>query len=176
MPVLEFRFVLSSLDVLTGMRVMQAQSLGFRVLMLALGVCAVISWGFALTTHEEAVHTLALAWTVLGVFLLVYQLMVVPWTLTSELRLNDHVRAESTWQVGLDGITIHTARKRTFLPWSDVARVLETPAHLLFVYAGDRHQFQIVPRRALTPEQARTLARLIAAHVSEPVRPRILPS
>jgi hypothetical protein len=176
MPLLEFRFVLSSLDVLIGMRVMQAQSLGFRTAMVAIGVCAVISWGFALTTHEEAVHTLTLALTVLGAFLLVYQLIVVPWTLTNELGLNDHVRAESTWQVDPDGITIHTAHKRTFLPWSDFARVLETPTHYLFVYVSDRHQFQIVPRRALTPDQARTLVRLIAAHVPEPVRSQVLPS
>jgi hypothetical protein len=176
MPLLEFRFVLSSLDVLTGMRVMQAQSLGFRVLMLAIGVCAVISWGFALITREEAVHALALALTVLGAFLLVYQLIVVPWTLTNELGMNDHVRAESTWHVDPYGITIHAAQKRTFLLWSDFACVLETPAHYLFVYVSDRHQFQIVPRRALTPDQARTLARLIAAHVPEPVRSRFLPS
>ena len=176
MPLLEFRFALSSRDVLTGMRVMQAQSLGFRTAMLAVGVGVVISWGFALTTHEEAVHTLALALTVLGGFLVVYQLIVVPWTLTDELGMNDHVRAESTWQVGPDGITIHTAQKRTFLPWSDFAQVLETPAHYLFVYVSDRHQFQIVPRRALTPDQARTLARLVAAHVSVRAQPRILPS
>lgn len=176
MPFLEFRFVLSSRDVLTGMRVMQTQSLGFRTAMLAIGVWAVISWGFALSTHEEAVHTLALAVTVLGAFLVVYQLIVVPWTLTDELGMNDHVRAESTWQVDPDGITIHTAHKRTFLPWSDFARVLETPAHYLFVYVSDRHQFQMVPRRALTPDQARMLARLIAAHVSERVQPQILPS
>ncbi len=161
MEPIELQFALNSDDLLRGTRAFFLKSLRFRIALVGLALLTLAAWITALQVGRLGVN-LALAVTVITVFLVAYRAILLPWTLSKEMALDERVSAESTWVFKPDRITITNQFSEMHLDWANFSRILETDTHYLFVYANDANLFQLVPKRAIPPQLEMPFRRLVA--------------
>lgn len=161
MEPIELQFALNGEDLLRGTRAFFLRSLRFRIALIALALLTLAAWITALQVGRLGVN-LALALTVMTVFLIAYRALLLPWTLAREMAQDERVRAESTWAFRPDRITITNQYSEMHLDWANFSRILETDTDYLFVYATDANLFQLVPKRAIPPQLEMPFRRLIA--------------
>jgi YcxB-like protein len=158
---IELQFALNSDDLLRGTRAFFLKSLRFRIALVGLGLLTLAAWITALQVGRLGVN-LALAVTVVTVFLVAYRAVLLPWTLSKEMAKDERLSAESTWVFKPDRITITNQFSEMHLDWANFSRILETDTHYLFVYANDANLFQLVPKRAIPPQLEMPFRRLVA--------------
>ncbi|MEH0935057.1 hypothetical protein [Micromonospora psammae] len=132
-----------------------------RIFMVCLGLLLILT-GLAAYDGEPGWRTIC-ASVALGIGICwMIKFFIMPWQLVRRL--------PTTWfhprhyRVDADGVEWSSPTARTWIGWAAVGRVTTEPFAYLLWQPGGLGMWDI-PRGALTPDQDRDLAALIAAHV-----------
>jgi hypothetical protein len=130
--------------------------------LIALGGFVILNLGMA------AIFSGPVRW-IFAALALVFPFIVFvmnPWQVARQVLKHERLRAETTWQVHEDGVTISTAFAENRMDWGTFQRVVETNAYFMLLYTVNRRAFQLLPKRAFAaPEQEQSFRELLAARV-----------
>lgn len=161
---LEFRFALTKDEFVRNARWYYVRRPSTWILLVLLVVLAITQW--------SAFYVSPLLFVVAaGLPLLLYVtvlFLIVPWLLGRQVQRNERMRVEMNWRVTDDRIAVSSAHGESWMDWGTFQRVVETPHAYLLIFATNKNMFQIVPKRALTPEQRSVFEQLLAQKLSAP--------
>lgn len=161
---LEFRFALTKDEFVRNVRAFHLRRRTTWIFLVVFVVLAIIQWSLFYVALDVLVLT-ALLPLVLYLGLL---FVILPWMLGRQIQRNERMRVEMHWRVTEDRITVSSAHGESWMDWGTFQRVVETPHAYLLIFATNKNMFQIVPKRALTPEQRSIFEQLLAQKLSAP--------
>lgn len=113
------------------------------------------------------------------IFFLLILFFVNPIRVGDQVRKNERLRSETTWEVDSDQIVIRTAYAESKFDWGTIGQVYESDEHFLMIYSANKRMFQILPKRAFASAEQmagfRALVELTVGSISR-VRSLRLPA
>lgn len=161
---LEFRFALTKEEFVRNVRAFYLRRPTSWILLVIFVVFAVIQWSL----FEISPLLLVLGIGLPLLFYVVGLFGFMPWLLGRQVQRNERMRVEMSWRVTDDRITVSSAHGESWMDWGTFQRVVETPHAYLLIFATNKNMFQIVPKRAFTPEQRSVFEQLLAQKLSAP--------
>jgi hypothetical protein len=159
---LEFRFALTRDEFVRGARAFYLRQRSTWFFLAVLTLFGIVNW----VMFDLPALPLILG-TLLPLILYILVLFVVmPWLMGRQVQRNERLRVEMTWRVSDDRISVTTAHAESSMDWGTFRKVITTPDSYLLIFAINKNMFQIVPKRALTPEQIPEFEQLLAQKLS----------
>lgn len=161
---LEFRFALTRDEYVRSVRAFHLRRPMNWIFLVVFVVLAMIQWSLFYVALDLFVLTALLPL----LFYVATLFVIMPWMLGRQIQRNERMRVEMNWRVTEDRIAVSSAHGESTMDWGTFQRVVETPDAYLLIFSVNKNMFQIVPKRALTPEQRPVFEQLLAQKLSAP--------
>ncbi|NJD58672.1 MAG: hypothetical protein C3F13_18020 [Anaerolineales bacterium] len=97
-----------------------------------------------------------------------YILFVQPRGIADKAMANEQLAAETTWELGEQGVDISTSFGSTHLNWEDFSRMVTTKEYYLLLIKGNQRTFRFLPRKVFTsPQEQDTFLSLVTGHLKK---------
>jgi hypothetical protein len=166
-PILTLRYTPEKNDYAQVLRIYFFQQTGSRI---ALGFLVI---AFAIIIYSVATQTtpitiLQIVWLLLPPVFIVYVLFVQPRSMANRAIANEQLAAETTWEVGEQGIDISTSFGSSHLNWDELSQLTTSKEYYLLMLKGKKRAFRFLPRRVFTsPPDQDTFLQLVSSHLTK---------
>lgn len=161
---LEFRFALTRDEFVRGAKAFYLRQPTNWFLLVIFVIFAIAEW----IVFDVALVVLVVSALLPLLLYLAVLFVIMPWLLGRQVQHNERLRVEMSWRVTDDQIAVSSAHGESSMDWGTFQRVVETPDAYLLVFATNKNMFQIVPKRAFTPDQRPVFEQLLARKLNVP--------
>jgi hypothetical protein len=141
----------------TGSRI----SLGFLVI-----IFAYMAYSIATSAVTPSIFEIILL--IFPPVFVLYILIVQPRGMADKAMANEQLAAETTWELGEQGIDMSTSFGSTHLNWEDLSRLVTTKEYYLLLLKGNQRAFRFLPRRVFaSPQDQDTFLNLVTGHLKK---------
>ncbi len=166
-PTLTLRYTPQKNDYAQVLRIYFLQQTGSRI---ALGFL-VVAFGvvlYSVATSGRPLTIFDLVWLLLPPVFVGYILFIQPRNMANQAMANEQLAAETTWEMGDEGIDISTSFGSAHTAWDDFSRMYEHKEYILLVLKGKKRAFRFIPRRAFaSPQDQDRFFELVQAHLTK---------
>jgi hypothetical protein len=136
-------------------------SLGFLVIAFSIVI-------FSITTQATPITIFELIWLLFPPLFIIYIIVIQPNRMAKQAMTNEHLAAETTWEVGDAGVQISTSFDSTLFEWDALARLITNKDYFLLLFKKNKNTFRFLPQRSFTStEDENTFLQLMTSHLSK---------
>ncbi len=121
-------------------------SLGFLVIAFGLIVYTVASQGTTPSIFQ-------VLWLLLPPLFVLYVFLIQPARMASQAVKNEQLVAETTWEVGDNGVEISSRFGSTHMDWANLQRLVTTKEYFLLLSKVNKNAFRFLPLRAFSSDE-----------------------
>jgi hypothetical protein len=162
-----FKFTPDQNDYAKALRIFFLRQTGIRISLVFL----VVAFGIILYTvlwQTTPVSILQIVWLLLPPIFVVYTLYYQPRNMAKRAMANEQLAAESTWEVGEDGVDMSTSFGSIHFSWEDIKKLITSQEYYLVLFKTDKNFFRFIPRRAFTTTQDQEqFLQLMTSHLGQ---------
>jgi len=136
-------------------------SLGFLVIAFAIVVLSISTQATPITIFE-------LIWLLFPPLFIIYIIIIQPNRMAKQAMTNEHLAAETTWEVSDSGVQISTSFDSALFEWDALARLITNKDYYLLLFKKNKNTFRFLPQRSFTSaEDQDSFLQLMTSHLSK---------
>lgn len=136
-------------------------SLGFLVIAFAIVVLSISTQATPITIFE-------LIWLLFPPLFIIYIIFIQPNRMAKQAMKNEHLAAETTWEVSDSGVQISTGFDSALFEWDALARLITNKDYYLLLFKKNKNTFRFLPQRSFTSaEDQDSFLQLMTSHLSK---------
>jgi hypothetical protein len=136
-------------------------SLGFLVVAFAIVV-------FSISTKATPITLFEIIWLLFPPLFIIYIIVIQPTRMAKQAMQNEHLSAETTWEVNEAGVQISTSLDTSLYEWDKLARLMTRIDYYLLLFKTNKNTFRFLPRRSFTStEDEDNFLQLMTSHLAK---------
>ncbi len=123
---------------------------------------------FSISTKVTPITIFELIWLLFPPLFIIYILVIQPSRMAKQAMENEHLAADTTWEVNETGVQISTSLDSSLFEWEKLSRLVTSIDYYLLLFKTNKNTFRFLPRRSFTStEDEDTFLQLITSHLAK---------